>query len=56
MRIGRNALWMPRAPKETFIHVLRCKLPSSIAICLVANVFKFMDAEDMFLGFFVAKC
>jgi len=54
MRIGCNALWMPRAPKEIFIHVYKCKLPSSVAICLVDNVCKFMDADDIFFGLSVA--
>ena len=57
MRVGCNALWMQRAPKEIFIHVLQCKLPSSMAICLVDNVCKFMDADDInFLAFCCDKC
>ena len=32
----------------------KCKLPSSVAICLVDNVCKFMDADDIFFGLSVA--
>jgi len=54
MHIRCNALWMPRAPEEISIHVLQCKLPSSKAICLVDNVCKFTDTDDIFFGLSVA--